>query len=131
MVRVLVCGGRRYSDRERLYRVLDAAVERLGLTEIIHGDATGADKMADEWAESRGIPKRAFPAKWSDLSHPDAEVRVRADGSKYDRKAGPRRNQQMIDQARPSIVIAFPGDTGTDDMIGRANAAGIRVIEID
>jgi hypothetical protein len=39
MVKALICGGRGYTDAARLERVLDAAVERLGVTEIIQGGA--------------------------------------------------------------------------------------------
>jgi hypothetical protein len=36
----------------------------------------------------------------------------------------------MIDQGRPDLVVAFPGGRGTADMVRRARAAGISVIEI-
>jgi len=41
MTVVLITGGRTYFNENRVYQVLDAAVERLGLTSIIHGDADG------------------------------------------------------------------------------------------
>ena len=53
-----------------------------------------------------------------------------ADWAKHGRKAGPIRNQRMIDEGRPDLVVAFPGGTGTADMVERARVAGIRVIEI-
>jgi hypothetical protein len=130
VARILVCGGRKYGDRNRVDRILDAAVERLGLTEIIHGAATGADTLADEWARARGIPARDFPAAWSDIDRPGAVVRQSPGGRLYDAAAGQVRNQRMLDEGRPDIVIAFPGGTGTAGMIRIARAAGVRVIEI-
>jgi hypothetical protein len=48
----------------------------------------------------------------------------------YGKGAGPRRNKQMIEEGNPDLVIAFPGGRGTADMINRARAAGVRVIEV-
>jgi len=46
------------------------------------------------------------------------------------RKAGPIRNQEMLDQGRPNMVVAFPGGRGTADMVRRARGAGVEVIEV-
>lgn len=108
---VLVCGGRQYSDKERLFAVLDAAHAAQAITEIIHGAAVGADSMAGEWAQARGVPVRAFPADWDT----------------HGRKAGPLRNQQMLVEGRPDEVIAFPGGRGTANMTGQARELGVRV----
>jgi hypothetical protein len=130
MARILVCGGRKYGDQGRVNRILDAAVERLGLTEIIHGAAPGADTLAATWALARGVPARPFPAHWSDTDRPGAVVRRLSSGRLYDAAAGQIRNQRMLDEGRPDIVIAFPGGTGTAGMIRIARATGVRVIEI-
>ena len=37
----------------------------------------------------------------------------------------------MIVEALPELVIAFPGGNGTADMVERAKAAGVEVIEFD
>ena len=44
------------------------------------------------------------------------------------RKAGPIRNQQMLDEGRPSLVVAFPGGRGMADMVRRARNAGVEAI---
>jgi hypothetical protein len=36
----------------------------------------------------------------------------------------------MIAEARPDLVVAFPGGAGTADMVKQARAARIEVIEI-
>jgi predicted Rossmann-fold nucleotide-binding protein len=42
--------------------------------------------------------------------------------------AGPIRNQQMIDEGKPDLVIAFPGGAGTHDMMARATKANLQQI---
>ena len=44
------------------------------------------------------------------------------------RKAGPIRNQRMLDEGKPDLVVAFPGGKGTNGMIDLARNAGVRVI---
>ena len=41
--------------------------------------------------------------------------------------AGPKRNQQMLDEAKPDMVVAFPGGKGTAHMRQIAKAAGVPV----
>lgn len=127
-MRVLVCGGRKFHDLMGLVRVMDRLHKELGRIDlIIHGAAPGADIRAGIWAQWRGIEIVKEPADWDDLSHPDAVIRRRYNGSKYDARAGIRRNQLMLDKHRPDLVAAFPGGDGTKDMVRKAEAAGIEV----
>lgn len=134
-MRVLVCGGREYgmvprgcpwdqrvsyarrASRQRflLTETLRVLCADRGITCVIHGAYKGADELADQWAAHRGIPVERFPADWKGRG----------------RKAGPERNQRMIDQGHPDLVVAFPGGDGTADMMRRARAAGIEVIEVE
>lgn len=34
-------------------------------------------------------------------------------------------------EGKPDLVVAFPGGRGTADMVKRARAAGVEVIEVD
>ena len=113
-MRVLVCGGRDFMDRTWLFRKLDALHSSRSVTMVISGCAPGADTLGIEWAESRGIEVVRFPADWNT----------------HGRAAGPIRNQQMLDEAKPDLVVAFPGGRGTADMVRRAKAAGIELIVI-
>lgn len=81
--------------------------------EIIHGGAKGADLWADYWAVHNFCPVHEFKADWD----------------KHGKSAGPIRNQQMLDEGKPDLVIAFPGGRGTEDMKARARKAGVKVIE--
>lgn len=112
-ITVLVCGGRSYSDRQKVYRTLSALDAAHGPLEIVEGGASGADTLAQQWAEARGHPTRSFPADWAT----------------HGRAAGPIRNEQMLRDGRPDLVVAFPGGRGTANMVSLAKAAGVRVVE--
>jgi hypothetical protein len=115
MHRILVCGGREFADKGRVFTVLDYYRETSGgFMVVIHGAARGADSLAGEWATTRGIPVEAYPANWE------------RDG----RRAGPIRNAQMLREGKPTVVIAFPGGRGTADMIAQAKRAGVPALEI-
>ena len=110
-MKLLVCGGRDYTDRIALFKALDHLHARRAVELIIHGAARGADKLAAEWAGARGIQSQAFPALWH----------------VHGKAAGYIRNQHMLDAGKPDGVAAFPGGRGTADMIDRAQIAGIAV----
>ena len=99
-------------DWDWLFRELDALHTARGVTAIISGCARGADTLGIEWAEARGMEVARFPADWET----------------HGRAAGPIRNQQMLDDGKPDLVIAFPGGRGTADMVRRARAAGVELI---
>ncbi len=82
-----------------------------GISFLIQGGARGADYFAWEWANERGVMCGSYPADW------DA----------HGKRAGPIRNQQMIDEGKPDGVVAFPGGRGTKDMVDRAEKAGLKV----
>ena len=54
-MRVLVCGGRNFMDRDWLFKKLGALHASRGVKLIISGCAPGADTLGIEWAESREI----------------------------------------------------------------------------
>ena len=55
-MRVLVCGGRAYADRQALYDVLDKLHSLHKIETVIAGGAKGADSLAEGWARERGVP---------------------------------------------------------------------------
>lgn len=128
--RILVCGGRDFSDVDLVYAELDRAHVREPVSHIIHGAATGADSIAKAWADERGVTPLPFPADWENLTHPDAVIRTGRNGRKYDARAGHRRNQKMLDEGRPTRVIAFEGGDGTADMVKRAKRVGVLTQEV-
>jgi hypothetical protein len=112
-MRILVCGGRDFKDRQRLFVVLDQVHSKRGIDIIISGAARGADTLAVDWAKSREIAYQEFPADWD----------------QYGKAAGPIRNRQMLVEGKPDGVIAFPGGNGTADMIRQSKKAGLKVYE--
>lgn len=113
-MRLLVCGGRTFDDHAMVVRVMDRINALRKIETIIHGDAPGADKLAGAWAVMRRVPVLAFPAAWD----------------QHGKAAGPLRNQQMLDEGQPDLVIGFPGGTGTRDMLTRAERAGVMRYEL-
>lgn len=108
--RVLVCGGRNYSDWERVYDLLDRLHRASPFSMLIHG----ADTLAGEWAASRYVPVEEYPAEWA----------------KYGRRAGVMRNKQMLKAGKPELVVAFPGSWGTANMVRLAAAVPLVVIRV-
>ena len=125
MYTILVCGGRNFRDIDGLYCALDSVVDKHGLWHpdypnncvsqdllIVSGGARGADSLARDWAGERGARINEYLPNWS----------------KYGFAAGPLRNQEMLDNERVDLVVAFPtGGPGTRDMISRAKKARIEV----
>jgi len=108
----LICGGRNFSDKDLFISVMNNLVHHRGYPDrIIEGGALGADRMGQLWAFEFEIQL----------------ITVRADWRTFGRAAGPRRNQIMINEYKPELVIAFPGGAGTSDMVRRSLNAGIPV----
>ncbi len=121
-MRLLVCGSRTWTDRVQLgWEIEGIVAQHQGEPLVlIHGDARGADRLADELARARGWRLEVYPAHW------------RTEG----RAAGPRRNLRMLRNGLPDLVLAFvdkplPQSRGTAHMVALARAAGlpVRVIE--
>lgn len=81
---------------------------------VIQGGATGADEHARTWCYVAGVQCITCLALWE----------------KHGKAAGPIRNQKMLDDFQPELVLAFAGGRGTADMVRRAKAAGVLVREI-
>lgn len=113
-MRVLVCGGRDFNDALTLGSWLGGIHKQRGITVLIEGGYRGADRMARKFAEWAGIPVETFKADWDT----------------YGKAAGPIRNKRMLIEGKPDLVVAFPGNDGTANMIEQARAAGVEVLEI-
>ena len=120
-MRLLVSGSRGWQDAEAIAAMLrhfirlsvDAGEEFV----LIHGHCPkGADALADRAGKELGL------RVGEDL------IRVPADWGRQKKAAGPIRNQQMLDEYAPDVLVAFRASgksSGTDDMIGRAEKSGI------
>lgn len=112
-MKILVCGGRDFIDRAKLFSALDELHSVEKITTLVHGGARGADSLANAWAEPKGIPIRVYNPDWS-----------------IGKMTGALRNQEMLDSEAPDLVVAFEGGNGTADMVYRAKAQGYKVLEI-
>lgn len=111
--RVLVTGSRAWSDIEAIRFAMIAAWSCMGRPTLVTGGCpTGADAIAEDIARELAWSIERHPANWAT----------------YGKKAGPIRNQAMVDLGA-DICLAFPvgGSRGTRDCVRRARKAGIPV----
>ena len=113
-IKMLVCGGRKYSDMATLFTVLDRIHMRRTVSRVCHGGASGADSLAGKWAKSRYLDVIAYPAAWRT----------------FGKGAGIVRNGRMLDEFKPDLVVAFPGGIGTAHMMRISDEAGVPVIAV-
>jgi hypothetical protein len=113
-MRLLVCGSRTYDTWDwPLIAVLEYLAHLPEWT-IIHGGAKGVDRQFGQLASIKGAEVIEYPADWS----------------AFGKAAGAMRNQQMLDEGKPDLVVAFidkplAESKGTADMVRRARSAGI------
>lgn len=120
-IKILVCGDRNWTNRQRLSSVLDKICldngwvtnrpedredgNWLPTAEIISGMAKGADTIAVDWAVVNWVNFHPYPADWN----------------RFGRAAGPIRNEKMLNQGKPDMVVGFHNDLmnskGTRHMI--------------
>ena len=112
-MKILVCGDRNWHNYHLIEQTLSDIHSHQPIQTIIEGEARGADSLARLAGQRLGIPVMRFPADWS----------------RYGRAAGFIRNQQMLDEGKPDLVLAFHNDIqsskGTKDMVERARKASI------
>lgn len=124
-IKILICGGRDFTNYDLLANTMDKLCldrEWVWDTEycmpdviVISGKAKGADTLAIDWAVVNWLQWEEYPTDWK----------------MHGKAAGHIRNQQMLDEGKPDLVVAFPGGRGTADMVRRSKKAGIEVIEIN
>lgn len=108
-MRVLVCGGRDFSDEVLAFKTLDTVLHKYPDMIVIQGMAKGADLMAMKWCVKREIATIGVPAEWG----------------KYGKAAGMKRNKVMRDVWKPDACVAFKGGVGTKGMIALMREVGI------
>jgi hypothetical protein len=77
----------------------------------------GADKLAGQWAKSRGVEERAYPISQSEWDAVGAA-------------AGPLRNKRMLVEQSPELCVAFPGGRGTHNMVVQARLARVPIFTV-
>jgi len=129
---MVVTGSREWPDDAEVEMTIDVEVPDL----VLHGNARGADRMAETAARRRGMATLPMPADWK--SHdPDW---CRCDDpltAKFCKQAGHRRNWDMVLKAKEveaagwDVVVHafwFDGSRGTENMVKSCIDAGLRVV---
>jgi len=124
-MRVLATGSRHWTDVAVIKEVLlSVQGERPSeFMTLVHGAQVskdrktfvkyGADYLAGEVAKQLGWKVETFPAEWE----------------RYGRRAGPVRNQLMVDhKADVCVVFPMPDSRGTWDCVRRAKKARIPLV---
>ncbi len=111
---VIVTGGRAYTN----VALVNAALDKIKPDLVLHGDADGADQLAERWCEANSVQYVAYPANWDALG----------------KAAGPKRNGDMCDDLLKYRqdgyrigVVAFPGNAGTKSCVEHAERRRIPV----
>jgi hypothetical protein len=111
MYKVIIAGGRDFSDYELLDKnVYEFTLYQLDL-EIVSGCANGADKLGEKYANTYGIPIKRFPADWD----------------KHGKSAGYIRNKQMAEYADMLIAFWDGKSKGTNHMIDLATNSNLKI----
>ena len=118
---LVVTGGRDFRPWVGCDAQVRSVLHHVGPVAMFEGEATGADRYAAGAARALNIPVHTVPALWSHEG----------------RKAGPVRNARMLQWAvllgaelrLPVRLLAFPGGVGTANMVKRARARGLDVID--
>ena len=113
---VIIAGGRTYHANALATAWLNAMHERLHITEVVSGGASGADKLGEEWAMDNKLATTIFSADWAT----------------HGRAAGPIRNERMavyLQGHEHKAVLLFPGGSGTRSMRGIARQSGLTIYD--
>ena len=113
-MKVLVCGGREFNDANFIFSELDRLHAQFHFVTVIEGDARGVDRIAGSWARARGLDLVEYPADWANEGRHAALIR----------------NESMLREGKPDLVIAFPGGRGTSHTCRLAEKLGISVVKI-
>ena len=114
----VVTGGRDFGDRNAVYLALDALAPDV----LVTGSASGADSLAEQWAEFRAVWSVRLPvcaSLWRRHGPPAGPARNRlmcrtVEGLAYS-MAGTDPDGANARRTR-SVCIAFPGGKGTANM---------------
>jgi hypothetical protein len=129
-MRVIVCGGRDFCDKEWLAEALDRWHARRGIDFLRQGGQVmrHPEDAHLPMAKRRRIGADYFAKRWA-ISRMIDHDEIRADWDRYGAAAGPIRNGMMLRPGDIDWVISFPGGDGTADMLRKARDAEIKVSE--
>ena len=101
MFKCIIAGGRDFNNLKLLVAKCDQILKNKKTVEIVSGTASGADRLGEVYAYSKGYKVKRFPADWD----------------KHGKSAGPIRNSEMSDYADAAIIFWDQESRGTKNMI--------------
>lgn len=114
-ITVLVTGGRCYRDRARVFGYLDALWSTIGIdTVITRGESKGTGKFVADWCAERRVTMLAFRSGREQFGEVPMHVR----------------NAEMLIHGAPHVVLAFPGEEETADVVAQAADAAVPTVEV-
>jgi hypothetical protein len=116
-VKILVTGGRDFTDEAYINSILDRVNRMWGITCLVHGRARGVDYICGQWAGLNNIRVKEYGV-------------TKADYDRFGPRAPIIRNSTMLENESPDLVIVFPGGNGTRDMKEKAIKDNRFVLEV-
>lgn len=114
-MRVLICAGRHYADTKMSRQVLDAYHCLRPVQVLIHGGNQFIGSDVEDWAREMGVNVVRYPSNWQH----------------HGKQAERHRNQFMLADSRPDVIIALPGGDDTLELVNQAWISGIHVLMVD
>ena len=111
-MKLIVAGSRTFQDYTLLSSVL--GTHRHHITELLHGGARGADRLAFRWAVRHHVHSHCFAADWE----------------RFGKAAGVRRNHHMAQAGDVLVAFHVHNSPGTAHMIACMRALGKPVVVI-
>ena len=105
-LKIIVAGSREFNDYPLLKQKLDFYCQRYSPSqiEIVSGEARGADRLGEKYAQHSQLSLKQFPADWD----------------KHGKSAGYRRNEEMAEYATHAVVFWDGKSKGSEHMINLA-----------
>ena len=123
-MRLLVTGSRYLNDYNYFSKEMDKFCSSHSIpTTVIHGAARGADTLASRWVREMNSMRSHDPII--------TEIEEPAKWKLHGKAAGPIRNQLMLVEHKPDMVLAFPGGKGTANMIKIARWNGVPIVDLE
>ncbi len=115
-MKLIIAGGRKYEFSCDDFENLDYLLTTEGITEVVSGGCSGADKEGEWWADFRCLKKKIIEADWDKYRNTTGK-----------NPAGPIRNREMAEYA--DAVALFPGNKGTQSMYNEAKRTGLKIFD--
>ena len=111
-MKCIIAGSRSITD----YKILQDEVKKSGfdITEIVSGNASGVDKLGEQYAREHKILLKVMPAKWG----------------KHGRSAGHIRNREMAEYVgkEGGLILIYDGKSpGSTSMLNIAKSLGLKI----